>query len=204
MNRPATGEDHEVVEDLEGFAASLLALAADTAVATGTGTWLNTTIADFLGAIAALLAANGANPSGSATEVAVPEPATWNELAALLHRARSHQTAAPAATNDQLADARSVGDRDELLAYIRWLIDDLPQDGAETAERTRVGQWAGEGRWAHRALSTWLEAWGRWLRDAYLKPLPLLMVKLGMTREPIEPVGYRSIAIQLSGARIYE
>ena len=201
MNRPATGEDHEAVEDLDGFAAYLLALAADAAEATGTATWLNTTIEGFLGAVATLLAAADANPSA---EGKMPEPTTWNELAALLYNARNHQIASPVATNNRLSDAKSVEDRDALLAYIRWLINDLQQDRAEAAERIQAGRWAGEGRWAHWMLPNWLEAWGSWLRDAYLKPPPPLMVRLGITREPIEPVGYRSIAIQLSGARIYE
>jgi hypothetical protein len=201
MNRPATGEDHEAVEDLDGFAAYLLALAADAADATGTTTWLNTTIEDFLGALATLLAAADANPSA---EGKMPEPTTWKELAVLLYKARSHQLASPAPTNDQVSDAKSVEGRHELVTYILWLIIDLRRDRAEAAERTRESRWAREGRWAHWVLSSWLEAWGSWLRDAYLKPLPPLMVKLGITREPIEPVGYRSIAIQLSGARIYE
>jgi hypothetical protein len=140
MNRPATVEDHEVVEDLDDFATYLHALAANAAEPADTGTCLNTTIEEFLGAIAALLAADGADPSTSATEVAVPELATWNELAALLHSARSHRPAAPTATSDLLAAAKSVGDRHELLAYIRWLINDLQQDRAKAAERTRLGQ----------------------------------------------------------------
>lgn len=201
MNRPATGEDHEAVEDLDGFATYLLALAADAAEATGIATWLNTTIEGFLDAVATLLAAADANPSA---EGKMPEPTTWNELATLLYNARNHQIASPAATNNRLNDAKSVEDRDALLAYIRWLINDLQQDRAEAAERIQAGRWAGEGRWADWMLPNWLEAWGRWLRDAYLKPLPPLMVRLGITREPIEPAGYRSIAIQLSGARIYE
>lgn len=201
MDRPAAGEGHEAVEDLNGFAAYLFALAADAAEATGTEMWRNTTVEGFLGALATLLAADSANPSAKGK---MPEPTTWTELAALLYNARNHQPASPAATNNSVADAKSVEDRDALLAYIRWLINDLHQDRAEAAERVQAGRWAGEGRWAHWMLPNWLEAWGRWLRDAYLKPLPPLMVRLGITREPIEPVGYRSIAIQLSGARIYE
>jgi hypothetical protein len=64
--------------------------------------------------------------------------------------------------------------------------------------------WDNQGRWAHRNLSARLERWAAWLQDCYLKPLPAVMVKLGIQREPVEPMSWRSIAIQLSGARIYE
>lgn len=93
---------------------------------------------------------------------------------------------------------------ESLRAYLHWLIKDFRLDRAEVAERTRIDKWHNQGRWAHGILSNWLGAWAAWLDDAYLKPLPAMMVKLGIQREPVEPMSWRSIAIQLSGARIYE
>ncbi|MEY9860555.1 hypothetical protein ABH935_006192 [Catenulispora sp. GAS73] len=105
---------------------------------------------------------------------------------------------------DIQGEAKEVDGLDSLLGYVRWLIDDFLLGQAETAERTRNNKWSYFGKWARGSLPAWLGAWAAWLEDAYLKPLPALMVKHGITREPIETVSWRSIAIQLSGARIYE
>lgn len=52
-------------------------------------------------------------------------------------------------------------------------------------------------------MSDWLRTRAAWL-EGYLRPWPALIVKHGIQREPVEPMSWRSIAIQLSGARIYE
>jgi hypothetical protein len=128
---------------------------------------------------------------------------TWSEFAVLLHNATTEPPTTSADGVDKHPDAKTVDSLESLRAYLHWLIEDFRLDTAEVAERTRINKWHNSGRWAHGFLSNWLAAWAAWL-EGYLRPRPALMVKYGIEREPVKPMSWRSIAIQLSGARIYE
>jgi hypothetical protein len=205
VSRPASAQDWQDVDDLEDFVAYLRLLAGEAELAEqSSGSWRNTTIPDFLAAIDSLLALDeepDARGSNAVTELTMT---TWRELAALLRTATTTPAAASTDAGAKNGDAKSVNSLADLRSYLRWLIEDFRLDMAEVAERTRADPWGYFGRWAHGVLSIWLERWAAWLEGCYLSPLPALMVKLGIQREPVEPMSWRSIAIQMSGARIYE
>lgn len=200
MTRPTSAQDWQDVDTLADFVAYLYLLAAEARFAEESGgQWRNTTIPDLLAAIDTVLEQDRANP-----ESAEPTMTTWSEFAALLLNATTEPPTIPSEAADKHADADTVDSLEDLRAYLHWLIEDFRLDTAEVAERTRINKWDNEGRWAHRTLPEWLGTWAAWLNDAYLKPLPAVMVRLGIQRPPVEPMSWNSIAIQLSGARIYE
>ena len=206
MTRPASTDDWQDVDSLEDFVAYLDLLADEARAAErGAGSWRNTTIPDFLAAIDTLLAFHQDQAARGNPAFAESTMTTWWELAVLLHNATTEPPATPAdvAVADH-ADANAVENLESLRGYLHWLIEDFRLDAAEVAERVSGNKWDNQGRWSHGILSSWLGTWAAWLEGSYLKPLPALMVKLGIQREPVEPMSWRSIAIQLSGARIYE
>ena len=204
MTHPASARNRQDVDSADDFVAYLRLLAADAERAEqGTGRWLNTTIPDFLSAIDTLLGLPRDQAARGDSAFVEPVMTTWRELAVLLHKAANERPVTRLDETDEQADAKAVDSLASLRAYLRWLIEGFRLDTAEVAERTRVNEWHNSGRWAHGFLSNWLAAWAAWL-EGYLGPRPALMVKLGIEREPVEPVSWRSIAIQLSGARIYE
>ncbi|MEZ0114777.1 hypothetical protein ABH920_008812 [Catenulispora sp. EB89] len=206
MTQPASVEDWQDVEGIEYFVAYLHLLAAEAGAAEhGMGSWRNATIPDFLAAIGTLLAFTQTQIALGNPVFAEPMMTDWWEVACLLSTARHEAPASlPEATTGNLGDAKAVEGLDSLLDYVRWLIGDFRLDAAEVAERTSWNKWDSQGRWAYGVLSNWLGTWAAKLEDAYLKPLPALMIKLRIQRDPVEPVSWRSIAVQLSGARIYE
>lgn len=209
MTHPTTIDNWQDVNSLQEFVAYLRLLAADAGRAESAAQpWPNATIPDFLAAVATLLAAAPAQATGddpaAETIAEISAPAEWWQLAVLLREAQTERPVALPAIPGESNDAKSVDSVEGLLAYLRWLIEDCRQDGAEAAERARTDQDPDSGRWAHSTLPNWLEAWAGWLEACYLKPHPAMMIQLGAERTPVEPVGWRSIAIQLSGARIYE
>lgn len=204
MTRPASAQDWQDVDSADDFIAYLRLLAADAERAEqGTGSWLNTTIPDFLTATDALLGFARDQAAHGNSVFAEPMMTTWWEFAVLLHNATTEPPAALPDTADKHDDAKTVDSLESLRAYLHWLIEDFRLDTAEVAERTRINKWDNSGRWAHGFLSNWIGAWAAWL-EGHLRPRPALMVKHGIQREPVEPMSWRSIAIQLSGARIYE
>lgn len=204
MTRPASAQDWQAVESAEEFVAYLRLLAADAERSEqGTGSWLNTTVPDFLTAIDTLLDSTRDQAACGNPAFAEPMMTTWWEFAVLLHNATIEPPAHWPDEAEKHADAKTVDSLEGLRAYLHWLIEGFRLDTAEVAERTRANKWDNSGRWAHGFLSNWLAAWAAWL-EGYLRPRPALMIKYGIEREPVEPMSWRSIAIQLSGARIYE
>lgn len=207
MTHPTTIDNWQDVNSLQEFVAYLRLLAADAGRAESAAQpWPNGTIPDFLAAVATLLAAGPTRAADGGPESGISAQAEWWQLAVLLRDAQTEPPAALPGAPGESNDAKSVDSVEGLLAYLRWLIEDCRQDGAETAERAKTGaeEDPDSGRWAHSTLPNWLDAWAGWLEACYLKPHPAMMIQLGADRTPVEPVGWRSIAIQLSGARIYE
>lgn len=108
--------------------------------------------------------------------------------------------------NCALADSRTELDEvvsvNDLRMPAATLATDFAREQREIKEKIRRGEskWGG-GTWAHGQLDAFLSAWAAWLEDTRLKPLPALMVKHGIKRQPVEPVTWQSIAVQLRGAR---
>lgn len=81
----------------------------------------------------------------------------------------------------------------ELRRYVATLATDFARDQEECQAKIDRGQWAGDGgSWAHSTLYDWLGAWAAWV--GAISPL----------HAQLEPVTWRSVALQLSIARIYE
>ncbi|MGY0055197.1 hypothetical protein ACWY4P_01210 [Streptomyces sp. LZ34] len=80
-----------------------------------------------------------------------------------------------------------------LQRHVATLAADFTRDQRECQAKIDRGQWAGDGgSWAHSTLYDWLGAWAAWV-DAN-----------SPHHAQLEPVTWRSVALQLSAARIYE
>ncbi|MYW04529.1 hypothetical protein [Streptomyces sp. SID3343] len=81
----------------------------------------------------------------------------------------------------------------DLRRYIAVLATDFARDRREHPVSTDPGEAAGaDGGWAHGTLSDWLEAWSAWIGDT------------SPSHGHVDPVTWRSVARQLSAARVYE
>ncbi|MES4909185.1 MULTISPECIES: hypothetical protein [unclassified Streptomyces] len=81
----------------------------------------------------------------------------------------------------------------DLRRYVATLATDFARDEKESQAKFDRGQWAGDGgSWAHSTLYDWLDAWAAWVGAN--SPF----------HAQLEPVTWRSVALQLSAARIYE
>src|SRR5580658_2608300 len=175
MTQPRTIDNCQDVDSLQDFVAYLRLLAADARHAeSASRPWPNATIPEFLGSVATLLAG-----SKAAAGEAGPAMSEWSQLAVLLREAQAGQPATLPADAGQNADAKAVDSVEGLLAYLRWLIEDCRRDSADAVEHHRSDDSDTSGRWAHRALPSWVEAWASWLEDCYLKPHPAMMIQLG-------------------------
>ncbi|WP_189954392.1 hypothetical protein [Streptomyces alanosinicus] len=88
-----------------------------------------------------------------------------------------------------MPDPSHWGDGTNLVA----LAVDFRRDERERRARAERGEWAGDGgTWAHGILGDWLDAWAWWLRAT----TPV--------HARLEPVTWRSIALQLGAAQGYE
>ncbi|MEU6961292.1 hypothetical protein [Streptomyces chrestomyceticus] len=81
----------------------------------------------------------------------------------------------------------------DLLMYAASLATDFSRDQRDCQAKAERGEWTGDGgSWAHGTLYDWFEAWGAWVGADSPRHAGL------------EPVTWRSIALQLSVARSYE
>jgi hypothetical protein len=111
----------------------------------------------------------------------VSEPLSWQWLASILRDSRGHEYVSPRRREaDPLDLMEFVEDLPDLLLYLDWLGDDFAND-----------QRSPDGRWGHYRLDHWLNAWASWLRS-------------WPGRSQLDPVTWRSVAIQLAAARVYE
>jgi hypothetical protein len=86
-------------------------------------------------------------------------------------------------------DWAQIETREDFVAYLQLLAVDFEADERELVERRGAGHFVLEGRWAHGSVAAVLDAWAAWLQD---------------TQEDLEPLTWRSLALQLSAARVYE
>lgn len=170
--------DWQHVGTLEDLQEYLLVLPAE---ANETDRWKNTTIPTFLAAWAAYLSGNGGG-------VEIPG---WRGLAFFLFEARNSDPHTSGNSGRFSISPENVDSGSDLVSYLMWLCRDFALDQEETAERARRGLWAHEGRWAHSDLGAWFEAWAAWLAEQRV-------------RSRIEPVTWRSCALQLAASRVYE
>ncbi|MEU6341529.1 hypothetical protein ABZ883_11350 [Streptomyces sp. NPDC046977] len=195
---PTAGSWHHV-ESRQDFAAYLEHLAADceracTGRATGelpAGRWTNQSVDRFLRGWARLLG-HRINGTDLLHEQAPGRPG-WQGLAHQLDAARTATPApvtvgaVPGITSEQVESA------EDLRTYVTALAADFDRDRQECLARIRRGGRADDGSgWAHGTLYNWLEAWAAWVGGT--SPL----------HGQLEPVTWRSVALQLSAARIYE
>lgn len=155
------------------------------------GRWGNRTVDGFLWGWVRLLG-SGADGSGPLSEEAPGVPG-WRGLACQLDCVRTTPPApdcALAAPGMQWQDVDSALD---LRRYAATLAVDFARDRREQQARISRGEWAGDGGdWAHGTLYDWLDAWAAWLGAD--SPL----------HARLEPVTWRSVALQLSAAKVYE
>ncbi|MER6916491.1 hypothetical protein ABT354_32955 [Streptomyces sp. NPDC000594] len=117
----------------------------------------------------------------------------WRGLAHQLDRVRT----TPPGYNCVLADSgtrhEEVDTPRDLSMYAATLAMDFARDRREMQERAERGAWAGDGgTWAHGTLHDWLASWASWVGADSPRHAQL------------SPVTWRSVALQLSVARIYE
>jgi hypothetical protein len=163
-----------------------------------TASWTNVTVFSFMWAwVSAVRAAlDGGDMPGRDTEGGGPG---WVGLAYQLRRARTAMPRYNCVLADSGAEWHDVTDVNGLRMYLAALAMDFHREQQELAEKSRRGEWTGDGgRWAHSSLGAWLDAWAAWLEGAYLAAIPV------RDRSEIEPVTWRSVAIQLAAARVYE
>ena len=117
----------------------------------------------------------------------------WRGLAYQLDTVRT----TPSGFNCVLADSdtkpEEVDTARDLRMYAATLAIDFARAQQEMQAKIDRGEWAGDGgSWAHSTLYDWLDAWAAWV-DAD-----------SPRHAQLDPVTWRSIAVQLSVARIYE
>ncbi|MEH0416047.1 hypothetical protein [Streptomyces sp. B21-083] len=122
-----------------------------------------------------------------------PDQPGWPGLAYQLDIVRT----TPPAFNCALADSGTTSDEvntvRDLRMYAATLATDFARDERERQAKISRGEWAGDGgSWAHSTLYDWLDAWAAWVGAT--SPF----------HAQLEPVTWRSVALQLSAAKIYE
>ncbi|MGY1495918.1 hypothetical protein ACW4TU_04715 [Streptomyces sp. QTS52] len=117
----------------------------------------------------------------------------WQGLAYQLDTVRTTPPGfdrALAASHTKREEVDTAGD---LRMYAATLAVDFARDERERQAKISRGEWAADGgSWAHGTLYDWFDAWAAWLGA----DTP------GHAR--LEPVTWRSTALQLSAARTYE
>jgi hypothetical protein len=129
----------------------------------------------------------------SAFAVAEGEPG-WRCLAFQIHDALTGRPGFNCVWADWGTDWQEVHMQYHLAGFLGGLATSVYRERREMAAKAERGEWTGDGgTWAHLTLSGFLESWAAWLEDAN-----------SAFRAQVEPVTWRSIALQLNIARIYE
>ncbi|MFE4874183.1 hypothetical protein [Streptomyces sp. NPDC056682] len=117
----------------------------------------------------------------------------WRGLAYQLDTVRTTPLGFNCALADSDTKPEEVDDARDLRWYAATLATDFARDQRERQARIDRGEWAGDGgSWAHSTLYDWLASWAAWVGAN--SPL----------HAQLDPVTWKSIALQLSVARIYE
>ena len=187
------------VDSRQDFAAYLRFLAFDCEGACGTQDyeaptaqrWTHQSINGFLWGWVRLL--GGRLDGTDLLHEEAPGRPGWRGLAYQLDMART----TPPGFNCALADSGTTSDDVhtawDLRMYAATLATDSARDQREWQAKIDRGEWASDGgSWAHSTLYDWLDAWAAWVGAT--SPL----------HAQLEPVTWRSVALQLSAAKIYE
>ena len=153
--------------------------------------WTNRTIYDFLWGWVRLLGKR-IDGTDQLWEEAPGRPG-WQGLAFQLDEART----SPPGFNCALADSGTRSHEVVSAIDMRWYVATLATDFAADQRKRQAaigrGEWTGDGGgWAHSTLPDWLDAWAAWTGADSPHHVRL------------EPVTWRSVALQLSAAQIYE
>ncbi len=153
--------------------------------------WTHRSIDDFLWGWVRLL--HGRIDGTDLLHEATPGQPGWRGLAYQLDRVRT----TPPMFNCAFADSGTKPEEVEtvwgLRLYAAALATDFARDRREMRAKADRGEWAGDGgSWAHSTLYDWLASWSAWVGAN--SPL----------HAQLDPVTWRSVALQLSVARIYE
>ena len=181
------------------FAAYLLALAFGSDLACGrqgseaptAQLWTHQSINGFLWGWVRLL---GSRIDGTDLlhEEAPGQPG-WRGLAYQLDTVRTTPPGFNCALADSGTKPEEVDAVRDLRMYAATLATDFARYQREMQAKAERGEWAGDGgSWAHSTLHDWLDAWAAWVDQD------------SPSHAQLEPVTWRSIAVQLSVARIYE
>jgi hypothetical protein len=199
VSAPRSIDSWQQVESRHDFAVYLRFLAFDCEQACSdqdaesqrTRYWAHRTIYGFLWGWGRLL---GSRLDGTdLLHEETPGRPGWQGLACQLDTVRT----TPPGFNCVYADSDTTPDEvdtpHDLRMYVAALATDFARDQRERQAKIDRGQWAGDGgSWAHSTLYDWLGAWAAWV--GVTSPL----------HARLEPVTWRSVALQLSVARIYE
>ncbi|MFD8386081.1 hypothetical protein ACFV2X_47560 [Streptomyces sp. NPDC059679] len=187
------------VESRQGFAAYLGFLAFDCEQACSgqeaepptVSRWTNRTIDGLLWGWAGLL--GGRLDGTDLLHEEAPDRPGWQGLAYQLDIARTISPGFNLVLADSEIEPNEVDTPRDLRRYVATLATDFARDQEECQAKIDRGQWAGDGgSWAHSTLYDWLGAWAAWVGANSPRHAQL------------EPVTWRSVALQLSVARIYE
>ncbi|MFC8824168.1 hypothetical protein ACFT9I_02280 [Streptomyces sp. NPDC057137] len=122
-----------------------------------------------------------------------PDRPGWRGLAHQLDTVRTTQPVLNWVLADSDTKHEEVDTAGDLRMYAATLATDFARDQREMRASTERGEWAGDGgSWAHNTLHDWLAAWAAWVGTDSPRHTRL------------DPVTWRTIALQLSVARIYE
>ncbi|WP_405817643.1 hypothetical protein OG241_23725 [Streptomyces sp. NBC_01390] len=199
MSVPRNADSWQQVSSRQDFAAYLRLLAIDCEHACNgqdlnepvAHRWTNRTISDFLWGWVRIL---GERIDGTdLLQEEAPGRPGWQGLAFQLEKART----SPPGFNCALADSGTQSHEVDTAIDLRWYAATLATDFArherERQEANRRGEWVGDGgNWAQSTLHDWLDAWAAWT-DAN-----------SPHHTRLEPVTWRSVALQLAAAQIYE
>ncbi|MFF3457069.1 hypothetical protein ACFYXH_22655 [Streptomyces sp. NPDC002730] len=198
MSAPRNIDSWQQVESRQDFTAYLQKLAADREkVCKGQDPrspaaqcWTNQTVDSFLWAWVRLLESR-LDGTDLLHEEAPGRPG-WQGLAFQLDAVRTTPPGFNSAPADSVTEWDEVDSAHELRMYVAALATDFARDQRDYQAKISRGEWAGDGgSWAHGLLYNVLDAWAAWLVSSTL-------------HAQLEPVTWRSVALQLSAAQIYE
>jgi len=117
----------------------------------------------------------------------------WRGLAYQLDTVRTTPPGSIRTSPDPGTTPEKVDTAEDLRLYAATLATDFARHERETQAKITRGEWAGDGgSWAYNTLPDWLAAWAAWVGANSPRHAQL------------DPVTWRSAALQLSAARVYE
>ncbi|GAA2305145.1 hypothetical protein GCM10010149_63630 [Nonomuraea roseoviolacea subsp. roseoviolacea] len=94
-------------------------------------------------------------------------------------------------------EVAQVQDIADFAAFLELMAHDFAADQAECERAWNAGNKYHEGRWAHRYVGDFLEAWAAWLRNGCIR-------EGAPFGDVVEPLTWQSIALQIRVGSVYE